>query len=325
MNFSLFADALEDVARPASRPAPPSSEGGRSKMRRLSSHAASEPKSDAQESPDSLGNLFGDNAEDAAPEVAVDEEEDEPIPPTSRKGKGKGKRVPKEKTGAETNMSKKNATLLAKAHATFEKTRENHTDANLWNNKVRERAVNAAIKTLNGLSTQLLTIQGNAEASALCEKINAWCDDIEPRFKVISSIRKDAVQFAKSVDDTNEKVLKSMTVTTLSTLLLHTAAECLKIGIDNDDGSGEESSSAFFDVCECRTNGRFNTSFILAAAKKADETMATSVCSNFQQQLVSLWYDRLFKVKQTDKFGVMATRQFGCNIFWFSSQVSSSF
>lgn len=277
LNFSLFASGLEQS------PAISSASG--------KSPAPKKAKKDVAdceiESVDSW----------LVPPSDPDAEASQPSQPEEPKQQKRGK--PKAAAAA----AKKYDELILKADTALKKNRETFSDAALWNSKMRPRVKEAAVKTLTALSTQLLTVSGDPEADNLCEAINAWCNGIEARFETITSIRKDAVAMAAHPSPEAIEVLKSMNVTNLSALLLHTGAECLKLGIEGDD-AGSDAANSFFRLCSCLEDAsRVNVFLVLVSARRASaEEMARTVCSNFQQQLLSMWMDRLFKQKQPPRF-----------------------
>lgn len=208
-------------------------------------------------------------------------------------------------------LSKKQQDTVRKAETYLQKQAEALSDALLWSSNIRRRTLDAALKGMGKQTGELLAM-GKPEASALVEKINLWCNAVEPRFELFQKLRAEPLSFVTPpVADEYMLRLKGMPTKLLSQVLIHIAGECLK-GIDGE--YADEAAARFFQASSCKPSQSVNAALLMAAAveaDKVDEVLALKTTALFQQQLVGMWYDRVFRQKQVDKFRAMVSQLHG--------------
>eukprot|EP00435_Cladocopium_sp_Y103_P051688 s714_g16.t1 len=199
-------------------------------------------------------------------------------------------------------LSKKHSDLLSKGHTLLEKNMETFSVSNMWAGGMRKRSLESAQKALASISTSLLTMPHTEEGENLCTKINSWCDSVEEEFDFLQAIKKDPASFVSpsKINNVGMEILLRMSVQNLSTILLWVANEFLK-GLDFD-ARAESSSEKFFAVCACHHDQSLTVGLVFRAASRGAPSFAPQVASNFQQQILSVWYDRVFRTKSVDKF-----------------------
>ena len=196
-------------------------------------------------------------------------------------------------------LSKKQKDIISKATTAFKKYADTFSNTSLFQSKQRRRSCESATKSLGNHSTQLCNIF-HPSASALAVEINCWCDNVMERFDFIAELKSNPMNFISVTEDQME-ILKGMNVSLLNNIILSIATECLKC-LDVET-TAEEGCVKFFRICACKKDVLdVNVALVLDAAAKVDPVLAGQSCSNFQQQLLSLWYDRLFRQKQADRF-----------------------
>ena len=172
------------------------------------------------------------------------------------------------------------------------------------------RSLEGAIKTMTSFSTQLMSAGTHKTVTDLRDSIDAWCVQVEPRFDLIAKFRANPLCHLKDdseLEDLDRNILLGLGVPLLSNILLFVASEIL-MGIDSDS-KANDAAKHFFRLCACEKNSWANVSLIFEASAAV---MAPTVASNFQQQLLGLWYDRLMKQKTADRFRFMVSKCFGC-------------
>lgn len=168
------------------------------------------------------------------------------------------------------------------------------------------RQLEATQKNLAGVCTQLLSVTGCPDADELRQEIDDWSMNIETRFDVISAVRTSPFQYlTQPLTEEEFKVVSTLEVPLLSSILLHIGTEALKLGIDQQ-GKCKDAAEKFFFTSSCEhkvDQWHMTCGMILHAAR--DTVMAPVICSTFQQQMLGLWYERLSKQKAADKIALM--------------------
>ena len=211
---------------------------------------------------------------------------------------------------APTTLTKKQANLMQKATQTFKKHTESFSDANIWEGKCRRRNLDAAIKALQGLTTQLSHVIDD-EVEKLCARITRWIETIDARVELIWQVKKDPASVTRQeLSDDQMDLFGSMTVPILSQFITHMAAESLK-QIEHEN-NGQAASDDFFKIASCKNDRSLNIAVVYMVAAMVDEDFAPQVCSNLQQQVLSMWYDRIFRLKNSDKLLTVVDLKLGC-------------
>ena len=177
---------------------------------------------------------------DEAPEAG-----DTPAPTDAknkrRKGAGKGptptlssapspRTTPRSRSppNAHPAPNKKVQDLIAKTNDVFTKHQETYSDESMWASKIRKRNVDAATKALSTLASQLL-VCNHPDASELSTIVANWCDGAEKWHQCLSSLRASPLDYVDEVDVEKLVPLRMMSAPMLSNIILHVAAECLKL------------------------------------------------------------------------------------------------
>ena len=212
-------------------------------------------------------------------------------------------------------MSKKQATAYDKALTAVTKYEEAFSNKNIWENKPRKRSVETAVKSMESHAAKLVTI-GNADSDRLVLRINAWIDEVMPRFDIITEVKANPRDFVESISDDRVKLLKGMSVNLVSQMIIAIAADCLK-SLDSDDATARDCASKFFQVCSCRKPSKdssvtmLGTALLLEMTSLRNEHLAIQTASNFQQQLMAMFYDRIFRLKTAEKFRAAVDKKLG--------------
>ena len=124
--------------------------------------------------------------------------------------------------------TKKVTELMQKAQDTFQKHQDTFTDLGIWGNKIRKRTLDQTVKTLSGLSSQLLAANHEPATDLSCA-ISSWCDSAEARHSCLTNIR--AAPFSYLVEPCVELLepVQMLSIPMLSNVILFVAAECLKL------------------------------------------------------------------------------------------------
>lgn len=163
---------------------------------------------------------FNAKAEDAAPSSAT------------------GPVDPQPQVAPKLKLPKKQAEAIKKAEDLLGKANANFTSEVIWNNKLRRRLLDAAIKSLTQVQNQLLNFVDECEdAKILVDNINDFCDSATARFDALSTLRASPFFYLEpaNLDDAMFEVFLAMSVPLLGNLVQHIGAEALKC-IDQDCG-----------------------------------------------------------------------------------------
>lgn len=134
-------------------------------------------------------------------------------------------------------LTKKDLDVQRKADETFTKTKLSFSSEEIWNKKLRKRAIDAAVKSMNGHISALLPLMSkSSKASDLSSEIQLWTDDLQKRFDFLQSIRSDPFHFVDNKMTAAEmEVVLAMNMPMVNNLILQSAAEAAK-GLDQDSG-----------------------------------------------------------------------------------------
>jgi hypothetical protein len=224
------------------------------------------------------------------------------------------RRAPKPTTGGQT-MSKRQSALYDKASTALTKYQDTFSNKSIWETKPRKRSAETAVKSMESHSAKIVTI-GTADSDKLVLDINQWIDDVMPRFDIITEVRTNPRDFVDPISDEKMKLLKGVGINLLSQMIIAIAADCLK-NLDSDDATAQDCARKFFKVCSCSRPSKdssvnmLGTALLLEMTALRNEHLAIQTASNFQQQLMAMFYDRIFRFKTAEKFRAAVDKKLG--------------
>ncbi|CAE7467270.1 unnamed protein product, partial [Symbiodinium microadriaticum] len=236
-------------------------------------------------------------------------------PTTSRDSAGSAKRqrtdgVPPPADGgalpSAPNQTRKTLETMRKAREALQKQDVTFADTSIWGSKLRRRALDAAVKSLSTHAATLLATN-DTDAVMLSTQISEWCSKAETRFEALQAARTKPLEVAGTASEemtVHMDTLKNMQVPMLSNIILHIAGECLKSA--DKEATQVQGTERFFAVASCKMDTGLTVGTVFAAAQRSEHRdapdMPASLAANLQSQLVALWYDRIMRMKNTERF-----------------------
>eukprot|EP00439_Symbiodinium_sp_Y106_P077215 s135_g16.t1 len=224
-------------------------------------------------------------APQAEADAELSDEQAESEPPAeeakpAKPGKpGRGKRPPPAAKGS--RRSKAQSSAAAKAEALYTTKSEAHTDELLWEKKPRQRQVEACKKQLQDAAQKLA---GDSEASDLMEKMLQFAEHMEAVSDLFSMVRTTTWELVQEpMEDSQWQLLTTLEYSLISKIFVFVAGQLLK------QFEHPETTATFMKML---------------AFTSSDNTFGLSVLqtnleqkSALQMQLLGLWYDRVFRLK----------------------------
>ncbi|CAE7824581.1 unnamed protein product, partial [Symbiodinium sp. CCMP2456] len=204
------------------------------------------------------------------------------------------------------NKTTKTLELMRKAREVLQKQDVAFSDNSIWGSKLRKRALDAAVKSLSSQAALLLATN-DTDAINLSTQLNEWCDHAEIRFEALQAVRNKPLEVAGAASEemaVHMETLKNMQVPMLSNIILHVAGECLK-SLDKE-ATQVQGTERFFTVASCKMDTGLTVGSVFSAAQRNEHRdapdMPASLAANLQTQLVALWYDRIMRMKNAERF-----------------------
>lgn len=130
---------------------------------------------------------------------------------------------------------KKKADALQRASDAWQKITPVWSTQRIWRDKLRKRAMEAAVKSLDGAASNLLPyVDTCSDAATLREKISQYTTDLVPRFELLAKLRQNPFLLVDTPAGEHDfEILVNMSTAMLTNLLLFVSSEAVK-GVDQD-------------------------------------------------------------------------------------------
>ena len=133
-------------------------------------------------------------------------------------------------------LSKKQLELISKMEESLQKTMAGLTSEKIWNDKIRKRSLESAVNRLSNDNTNKLSplVDQSPKAKEISNGINAFADEVVPRFEVLAGIRQNPFMFVDEAAKQGEwRILLDMSMPLLHNIIIFCAGDAIKT-IDQD-------------------------------------------------------------------------------------------
>lgn len=133
-------------------------------------------------------------------------------------------------------LSKKQLELISKMEESLQKTMAGLTSEKIWNDKIRKRSLDSAVNRLSNDNTNKLSplVDQSPKAKEISNGINAFADEVVPRFEVLAGIRQNPFMFVDEAAKQGEwRILLDMSMPLLHNIIIFCAGDAIKT-IDQD-------------------------------------------------------------------------------------------